>query len=95
MSSPPVTKHEWDYRNSASRIEKLLKSRPYVILAFRFVIEHIIKGSPVCDATTRLTEDLAAEPTVHATAIVVKTSVQALVVLRTMMWLHDPLRPRR
>ena len=50
-----------------------------MIPAFRFFIEHIIKGALVCDVATEVVKTMVTKLTVHAVANVVELFMQTIV----------------
>ena len=50
-------KHACNHHDAVNRIEICLKTRPYPTPVSRFVVEYTIECSPVCDVTSKVTED--------------------------------------
>ncbi|GFV31075.1 hypothetical protein TNCV_4814081 [Trichonephila clavipes] len=76
------------------------KSR-LAIFVPRFVIDHAIQDTPLCDAASRVVAALVSKLRVHAAANVIEIFMQTLIVSQItpisdsglVTSLHDPLRP--
>lgn len=57
---------------------------------FRFVVDHIIEGAPLCYVASKVTEAMVIEITVHAAVNVVELFGKIIVVMQTTLFLDSP-----